>query len=79
MLIVHGAQLLYTLDSFFEPHHIAILVGVVSEQHNSAKMGRRVLIKRSDKILEEALVFRLLDEFIMDSYKGRRTKKNGCV
>ena len=40
-------------------------------------MATRVLIKRKNKIIEPERVFKLLKEFIMDSYKGRRTKKNG--
>ena len=41
-------------------------------------MPQRVQIKKKDKTLPEEIVFRLLDEFIADSYKGRRTKKNGA-
>jgi len=40
-------------------------------------MTTRVLLKRKDKIINDDRTFRLINEFIMDSYKGRRTKKNG--
>ncbi len=40
-------------------------------------MPKRVVVKRKDKVLDQEICLRLLDEFISDSFKGRRTKKDG--
>lgn len=40
-------------------------------------MAKKINITRKDKFLDQALVLRLIDDFINDSYAGRRTKKNG--
>lgn len=41
-------------------------------------MAKRIKITRKDKFLDQELIFRIFDEFINDSYSGRRTKKNGA-
>jgi integrase len=40
-------------------------------------MARKLKISRKDKILTHQIIFQLLDDFINESYSGRRTKKNG--
>lgn len=40
-------------------------------------MARRVVIPRKAKFLEQEIALRLLQQFINDSYSGRRTKANG--
>ena len=41
-------------------------------------MAVRLNITRKDKILDQETFLGLLDDFINDSYAGRRTKKNGA-
>ncbi len=40
-------------------------------------MATKIKIGRKDKHLGEEVFFKLLDDFISDSYSGRRLKKNG--
>ncbi len=40
-------------------------------------MSTTIKLTRKDKFLEQPIFFKLLDDFIKDSYNGRRTKKNG--
>lgn len=40
-------------------------------------MAKRIKITRKDKFLDQENVLKIFDEFINDSYSGRRTKKNG--
>lgn len=40
-------------------------------------MARKIKIRKKDKFLGQEAFFILLDDFIQDSYRGRRTKKNG--
>lgn len=40
-------------------------------------MPTKIKITKKDKFLEQPLFFTLLDDFIKDSYNGKRTKKNG--
>ena len=40
-------------------------------------MPKKISISRKDKILSQEIFFTLLNDFISDSYAGRRTKKNG--
>ncbi|MEM7161696.1 MAG: tyrosine-type recombinase/integrase [Bacteroidota bacterium] len=40
-------------------------------------MPRRISVKKKDKVLSQDICLKLLDEFIRDSYNGRRTKKDG--
>ncbi len=41
-------------------------------------MAKRIRLTRKDKFLDRVLFTQLLDDFINDSYSGRRTKKNGA-
>ena len=40
-------------------------------------MAKRLILKKSDKVLDKAIFFQLFDDFINDSYSGKRLKKNG--
>jgi len=40
-------------------------------------MAHKLTITRKDKFLEESVVVKLLDDFINESYSGKRLKKNG--
>ncbi|MCR9174334.1 MAG: tyrosine-type recombinase/integrase [bacterium] len=40
-------------------------------------MARRVQIRRREKFIDQETLLKLLDQFVNDSYSGRRTKANG--
>ena len=40
-------------------------------------MAKKLNITRKDKFLTQSIILQLIDDFINDSYAGRRTKKNG--
>lgn len=41
-------------------------------------MARRVQIRRKEKFIDQQTALKLLEQFINDSYSGRRTKQNGA-